>query len=153
MPWFSPGLSPCLLVLVILLPLCIGEMTLGSPLAQGVSWVSQSDLSCWMPHDRLFVKLLCSVCSCPPPLLTVSPLWIWRAMLCFTRLLAAGVGPKRARTHLCYFCGNICWLTCPLFNFLCLLINFSLVYGGFNVQFIPFRLIFTANISIWHQNC
>ena len=98
------------LLLVILLPLCIREMTLASPLAQGVSWVSQSDLSCWMPYDRLFVKLLCSVCSLSPPLslLTVSPLWNWRALLCFARLIGASVGPKRACTHLCSFCGSIC---------------------------------------------
>lgn len=37
------------------------------PPHRGVGRLSQSDLSCWMPHGRLFVKLLCSVCSLSPP--------------------------------------------------------------------------------------
>lgn len=127
-----PRLSLPLLLLVILLPLCIREVTPASPLVQGVSWVSQSDLSCWMPYDRLFVKLLCSVCSLSPPLslLTVSPLWIWRALLCLARLIGASVGPKRACTHLCSFCGSICSPTCPLLNFYRPSINFYRMICG-----------------------
>lgn len=132
---FPPRPRPLLLLLVTLLPPCIRDMTPASPLAQGVSWVSQSDLSCWMPYDRLFVKLLCSVCPLSPPLslLTVSPLWIWRALLCFACLIGASVGPKRACTHPCSLCGSISWLTCPLFNLFCLLINFSGWFWGFKV--------------------
>lgn len=102
-PWYFLliTLSPPLLQHVLLLLVCIPEMTPALPLAQGASWVSQSDLSCWMPYDGLFVKLLCSVCSLSPPLslLTVSPLWIWRALLCFARLIGATVDPERPRTH------------------------------------------------------
>lgn len=124
----SPYLAP---LLVIPLPACLGEVTPASPLAQGASRVSRSDLSCWMPYDRLFVKLVCCVCSCSPPLplLTVSPLWIWRAQLCFVRLIGTSVGPKWARTHLCSLCGSICWLICPLFNPFCLFTHFSGWFG------------------------
>lgn len=120
----SPYLAP---LLVIPLIVCLREVTPASPLAQGASRVSQSDLSCWMPYDSLFVKLVCSVCSCSPPLplLTVSPLWIWRAQLCFVRLIGTSVGPKWTRTHLCSFCGSICWLICLLFNPFCLFTHFS----------------------------
>lgn len=41
--------------------------------------------------------------SPPLLLLTVSPLWTWRALLCFTCLIGASVGPGRACTHLCLF--------------------------------------------------
>lgn len=70
------------------------------PLPHPWQWVlvSQSDLSCWMPFDRLFVKVLCSVCSLfsPLSLLTKSPLWNWRALLGFACLIGASVGAMRA---------------------------------------------------------
>lgn len=73
-------------------------------LAQVVSWVSQSDLSCWMPYDMLFVKLLGSVCSCSPPLpsLTVSPLWIWRPRF----VLPASLEPVLVQTELTHTSAN-----------------------------------------------
>lgn len=60
------------------------------PRLQGVSWVSRSDLSCWMPYDRLFVKLLGFVCSLSPrlsladsvPIVNVKgPGFVWPASL------------------------------------------------------------------------
>lgn len=95
-------------------PPCTGEMTPASPPCQGVSRVSQSDLSCWMPHGRLFVKPVCSVCSRSPP----CPRWQRSHCepegLCFVS--PCYVGPQRAHTHLCSLWNNACWLTLFVFN-------------------------------------
>lgn len=75
------------------------EMTPASPPCHGVSRVSQSDLSCWMPDGRLFVKLLCSVCSRSPP----CPRWqrshCEPERFCFVSPCCVGETPLVRREH------------------------------------------------------
>lgn len=118
-PWNTskfPSFSPSLF-LSLYVSFSLQYSVVGWPLPhpRPMVWAGRPSQTC--PAEYLMTGCLWSSCVLfvrgSPPLLslTVSPLWTCRALLCFTCLFGAGVGPRRACTHLCLFWEHL--LTVP----------------------------------------
>lgn len=93
-------------------------------------WAGCPSQTC--PAECLMTGCLWNSCvlfvrgSPPLLLLTVSSLWTWRALLCFTRLVGASVGPRRACTYFCLFWEHLLTVPthCKIHLFPWLFVNF-----------------------------